>query len=238
MTVAVLCAEALAVAALYLAAARRAGRWPAHRSAAFLAGLCAFVAVLAMPDERLPAHMTQHLALALVVAPLLVAGSPVALALRAAHRPARRVLRAPAAVHPLAGLAAMSFVMVVAHVPAVWERTDAGIAHVGAHAVWLAAGVLFWRPLVGADPVPHRPRAIGRLLLVLLAMVPMAGVGAAMASAQAPWYAGATLADTQAAGAIMWIGGGTLMALAGVAVGWAAVLAEHRRRLRVEEALG
>jgi cytochrome c oxidase assembly factor CtaG len=140
--------------------------------------------------------------------------------------------------HPLAGWAALAIMMVGAHVPAVWNATDHGLAHVGAHAAWLAAGALFWRPLVGVDPVPHRPRTIGRLLLLITAMAPMGAVGSTMLDARTSWYAGATAAATRDAGAIMWIGGGCTLALATIALGWSAALAEHRRQLRAEELLG
>jgi cytochrome c oxidase assembly factor CtaG len=236
--VALLACEALLVGGLYVAAARRVARWPARRSAAFLAGVAVTFTALGLPDGDLRAHMAQHLILALVGAPLLVAGSPLALALRRAHRPARALLRAPVLGHPLLGWFALSIMMVGAHVPAVWNATDHGLAHVGAHAAWVAAGALFWRPLVGVDPVPHRPRAIGRLLALIAAMAPMGAVGSTMLDARAGWYTGATAAATRDAGAIMWIGGGCLLAVATVGLGWSAVLAEHRRQLRLEETLG
>lgn len=181
---AVLTAEAALVAGLYLWAARRVARWPRARTAAFVAGVVVTFGALGLPDARLEVHMAQYLALALVGAPLLVAGSPLALALRAAHRPARALLRAPVLAHPLVGWAALCTMMVVAHVPAVWDATDHGLAHVGAHAAWVAAGALFWRPLLGVDPVPHRPRTIGRLLLLVTAMAPMGAVGSTMLDAR------------------------------------------------------
>jgi putative membrane protein len=233
-----LVAEALLTGGLYVAAARRVARWPARRTATFLAGVAVTFTALGLPDARLEVHMAQHLALALLGAPLLVAGSPLALALRVAHRPVRALLRVPALAHPLVGWTALCIMMVGAHVPAVWDATDHGLAHVGAHAAWLAAGVLFWRPFVGVDPAPHRPRAIGRLLLLIAAMAPMGAVGSTMLDARSAWYAGATAAQTRAAGAIMWIGGGCVLAAATVVLGWSAVADEHRRRLRAEELLG
>lgn len=234
----VLVAEALLVAALYLWAARRVRRWPRARAAAFLAGDAVTFAALGAPDGRLEVHMAQHLVLALVAAPLLVAGSPLALALRAARRPARALLRVPSLGHPLVGWAAMAIMMVGAHVPAVWDATGHGLGHVAAHAAWLAAGALFWRPLIGIDPVPHRPRVIGRLLLMTTAMAPMGAVGATMLDARGAWYAGATAAQTRAAGAVMWIGGGCVLAAATIALGWSAAVEEHRRQVRAEEVLG
>jgi cytochrome c oxidase assembly factor CtaG len=234
----VLAAEAVLVGALYLHAARRVPRWPRRRTAAFLAGLLLTFGALGMPDARLEIHMVQHLLLALVGAPLLVAGSPLALALRFAHRPVRSLLRAPVLAHPIAGWIALAAMMVVAHVPAVWDAAGHGAAHIVAHGAWLAAGVLFWRPLVGVDPVPRRPGPIGRLLLMITAMAPMGAVGSTMLDAQSAWYAGATAAQVRAAGAIMWIGGGCVLAAMTVLLGWRAVVDEHRRQLRIEQVLG
>jgi hypothetical protein len=70
------------------------------------------------------------------------------------------------------------------------------------------------------------------------AMAPMGAVGATMLDARGAWYAGATAAQTRAAGAVMWIGGGCVLAAATIALGWSAAVEEHRRQVRAEEILG
>jgi cytochrome c oxidase assembly factor CtaG len=246
-----LAAMLLSAAALYAAGVRRLGRrWPAARSIPFGAGLLA-VGVALGPldgpaDRLLSAHMAQHMLLLVVAAPLLVLGSPLALALRALHGPWRRALRSllavPALAHPLTGWIVLAAVVVGTHLTPLYELALTHPAvHVLEHMLYLGAGVLFWRPLAGLDPVPHRPALTGRLLLLLTAMAPMALVGVAMLDAEHPWYAHyasrpGALADQHLAAVVMWLGGGIALGAATVAVGWSAVLREHRRQLRLEEA--
>jgi putative membrane protein len=234
----VLLAELAAVAALYLAGARRVRGWPAWRAACFAAGLVALAVALIVLDARrsLTAHMAQHLVLAFAAAPLLVLGSPVALALRATG--ARRALRAAWVARPGVGWVALAATMAVTHVPAVYDATlRHPLVHVAVHVAWLGAAVLFWRVVLGVDPVPHRPGAVGRLLYLLLFTAPMGATGAWLLWSSAPWYAGYSLADQRDAGALMLVAGGLALAATTVAAAWAAILREHRRRLAYEEAI-
>jgi len=246
-----LLAELALATVAYVAGARRVARWPAARTVAFVAGLVvlgvALVALDAAAHRRLSAHMVQHLLVAFVAAPLLVAGSPVALALRATRRTARARRAAPLAAalgHPLLGWAALPAVMALTHFTAVYDAAVAQpVVHAGEHAGYLVAALAFWRPVLGADPVRHRPGAIGRLLYLLLAAGPLALVGVAMQSSTSPWYAAyaqrpGALGDQHAAGALMWAGGGLVLAGLILAVTWSAVEREHRRRLAYEEAIG
>ena len=243
----VLALELVAAGALYGRAARRVRRWPGWRTACFLAGLAAVALALigldAAAHRTLRAHMLQHLLLVFAAAPLLVLGSPGALALRASGRRLRRVLRAPALAHPAIGFAALATTMAVTHVSRIYDAALAHPAlHVAEHVAYLGAAVLFWRPVLGADPVPARPGAVGRLLYLMLASGPLSLVGVAMASSHVPWYAPyaqrpGALADQHAAGELMWVGGG--LALAGITVlcVWAALRREHERRLEYERRL-
>jgi cytochrome c oxidase assembly factor CtaG len=241
----VLAAELLAAAAAYVWAARRVRRWPRWRTGGFVAGLAALaVALVALDgaaDRTLTAHMAQHLVLVYAAAPLLVLGSPIALGLRAAGRPARRLLRGPALAHPLAGWLALPAAMAVTHFSGLYDlAVRHPLVHVGEHALYLAAAVLFWRPVLGADPVPHRPGLAGRVLYLMLAAGPLALVGVAMQASTHPWYqsyAGpGALADQRDAGAVMWVGGGLALAAATMAVAWSGLLREHRRQVAYEAA--
>jgi len=234
----VLVAELLAAAALYRAAARRVRGWPAWRGACFAAGLAVLgVTVLGLDVRRsLTAHMAQHLVLVFVVAPLLVLGSPLALGLRATR--ARRVVRAGWVARPGLGWVALAALMAVSQVPWVYAATVRHpLAHVAEHIAWLGASVLFWRVVAGADPVPHRPGPLGRLLYLLLFSAPMGATGAWLMWSSAPWYAGHSLADQRDAGVLMLVGGGLALAATTVAVAWAAILREHRRQVAYEEAV-
>jgi putative membrane protein len=240
-------AELAMAAVAYLVAARRVPRWPVARTASFLAGLAvvaaALVALDAAAHRRLSAHMVQHLLLAFAAAPLLVAGSPVALALRATRR--RLGARHAAALgHPLLGWAALPAVMALTHFTAAYEiALEHPLAHAAEHAAYLLAALAFWRPVLGADPVRRRPGAVGRLLYLVLAAGPLAIAGVALQSSTRPWYAAyagrpGALSDQHAAGALMWVGGGLVLAVLVLAVTWSAVEREHRRRLAYEEAIG
>ncbi len=243
MTAALVVVELALAGALYARAARRVRGWPPARAAAFGLGLATLAVALLAPDDRgLVAHMGQHLVLALAVAPLIVVGSPVALGLRATGARSRRLLRASWVAHPLLGWTALVAAMTVAHLPAFLDAAERHSSlHVLEHLGLLGAAVLFWRPVLGADPVPHRPGAAGRLLYLLAAAGPMAVLGIALTLSERPWYetygGPHAVADQHAAGALMWVGGGAASAVLTVAAVWSAVVREHRRRLAYERAL-
>lgn len=221
----------VAVGVGYLAAAeigrrrdRRSRRWPSGRTACFLGGLGVLLVALdsgigAGADEHLTAHMVEHMLIWLVVAPLLVAGAPVRLALfalgsvgrrqvaRALHSDPVRVLTGP-----IFSTALFSTVVVATSVPAFFDLTlENDLVHVAEHALYLLTAVLVWAPLIRADPLPHRLGAGGRCLCVVACMVPMAAISVWLLTAGAPVYApyqealGATAAlhDQRVAGLIM-----------------------------------
>jgi putative membrane protein len=234
----VLVAELLAAAALYRAGARRVRGWPGWRGACFAAGLAVLGGALLVLDGRrsLTAHMAQHLVLVFAAAPLLVLGSPLSLALRATR--ARHAMRAAWVARPGVGWVALAMLMAVSQVPWLYAVTlRHPLAHVAEHAAWLGAAVLFWRVVAGADPVPHRPGPLGRLLYLLLFSAPMGATGAWLMWSSAPWYAGHSLADQRDAGVLMLVGGGLALAATTVAVAWAAILREHRRQVAYEQAV-
>jgi putative membrane protein len=94
----------VAAGVIYLGAAevgrrrdRRSRRWPLGRTACFLGGLAVLLVALdsgigASADEHLSAHMVEHMLIWLAVAPLLVAGAPLRLALFATGSAGRRRL--------------------------------------------------------------------------------------------------------------------------------------------------
>ena len=259
-------AAVTAVAGLYLAGAarlayagagggeRRTGAWPATRTVAFLAGLGVLAAALLIPraDELLSAHVVEHLLMAMVAAPLIASGAPAALALRALRGPVRRSLAdavrsrpARMLTRPSVAWALLAATTVGVHLPAVYEAALGSPAlHAVEHLLLLGAAVLFWLPLVGVNPVRHRPSALGGVLLLLLAMLPMTAVGVTLAGwsevvypahVEAARELGASaLADQRAAGTIMWVGGSLLLAAAVLAFGMRALLREERREVARE----
>jgi len=238
---------------------RRVRRWPARRTAAFAVGLgVVAIALLSGVDawaERLQSvHMVQHALLLLAAPPLLAAGAPISLGLRALHGPARqrlaRALRTPAVAvvaHPLTGLLALSAAMLAAHLTPLAEAvTTDPLLHAAEHIGLLTAGLLFWLPLVGADPGPWRPGALMRAGWLLAAMAPMGALSAALLTAapRSPHYAASAAAvgvdpaaDERAAAAIMWIGGSVLVTVA-LLILTGQALWEEERRMRRREAVG
>ncbi|MCH8900861.1 MAG: cytochrome c oxidase assembly protein [Chloroflexi bacterium] len=104
----------------------------------------------------LSAHVVELVMITLVAAPLLIAGTPgwlVDYALRSAGvaRVARLV------THPLVGLGAYNGVLLITHLPFFyeWALRNEG-PHFLMHAMWFAAGVLMWWPIL--SPTPQLPR--------------------------------------------------------------------------------
>ena len=250
----------LAAAAAYLvmdARVRRAGgrgvspgrRWT------FLVGIGVLLAALIGPVDAavatsFSAHMIQHLMLTMVAAPLLLMGTPITLALRAwPGAPRRRLLGAirsrPARLvaHPLVAWSAFFAVIWGSHLTGVYDAAlQSEALHAAEHVTYLAAALLFWMPVVGADPAPSVLSYPARILYLFCAMPAMAFLGLALLSANHALYAtyaraeggAAALADQHTAGAIMWAGTMFLVvpALAAVLLDW--MRADDREAARLD----
>ena len=252
-------------AALYLLAVRRVNRrapsqpWPVRETVCFLAGLATVaVAVVGPPgaydDTFFYAHMTQHILLMMVAAPLLVLGDPVLLVLRVAGRSLRtrrlvplyrsRVLQGLA--NPVFGWVLFVGVMTVSHVPAVY---DYALGHPVVHdfvehPVYLFCALVFFYPLLSPTAGPHHvPRGL-RVLSMFTVMVPMAILGFLVYAAPHvayPFYAHVArsfgpgpLADQRLAGALMWVSSMVLGVAWVVGAGLSWLRAEERRGRRVD----
>jgi putative membrane protein len=237
---------------LYLICARRlAAAWPARRTLSFLAGVSAVLLALqsgldAYDDELLSVHMAQHMLLLLVAPALLLGGRPLLLALRSLP-PARRgaaarmLVRARPFTAPVPALAAFGAVVILTHLPPFYDATlRQPLLHDIEHALYLGAGLVMWSPLLDGDPVPRRRlNGIAKLVYLILAMMPMALVGAYLnrhATLVYPAYGPPARAlgvsavnDQGQAGAIMWVAGGVIMTAVGLWAAMAAMLAEERR---------
>jgi cytochrome c oxidase assembly factor CtaG len=247
-------------AVAYLVAARVAGRagrpWPARRSAAFLVGLALLAVSLASGVHRygetlLSLHMVQHLAMTLVAVPLLLLGAPVTLILRMTRGRARRAVAAAVASPPVRALASplvawplLAGVMLVSHLTGLYDLAlRSPLVHDLEHAGYLLAALLFWSPVVGADPGPRAAPVTG-IVYILLAMAPMGLIGATLMSAPEVRYPAyesaaaalgtAAIADQRLGAAVMWVGGGLVLGAAGLLFAWRAVTAEEERAVRRE----
>jgi len=223
----------VATGLLYLLAAkvgsrrdRRRRAWPGGRTICFLAGLAVLIADLysgigTEADTRLSVHMVEHMVMWIVVAPLLVAGAPVRLALFALPRPKRRILarglhsRAVSAVTgPVGSVSLFTGLLLVTHLPIVYGLALGNdYVHEAEHGLYLLTALLVWAPLIGADPLPRRPGPRGRLACMGACMLPMALIAAWLGTAPDPVYGHylhtlgpAALGDQHAAATIMWAG--------------------------------
>ena len=241
-------------------AAHPANRQPAYRSWLFLGGLAAIGVALVSPIEAyegqlFSVHMVQHMLLELLAAPLLLAGAPITLALRVAGPSARRRLLAvlqSRIVHVIS-FPAIAWVLFAAvnwgwHFSVLYDDALENVAlHYLQHATFLGAALLFWWPVIGADPSPWRLPHPVRLLYLFLAMPQNSFLGVALMSASTVLYPhyvtnardwGMSPLDDQAlGGVIMWVVGDVAF-LAGmmiVVLLW--MRHEDRRTVRLDRRL-
>jgi cytochrome c oxidase assembly factor CtaG len=210
-------------------------RFTPARLGAFLAGLAAVFVAVASPLDAFAAlllqvHMAQHLLLMMIAPPLLWLGAPAAPLLRGLPSPIAKAwlgpfLAAPglrraarALVHPVASWTLFALTVLAWHLPGPYQLALRAPAwHQAEHLSFLAAGLLFWFPIVQPWPsVPVWPRwtMIPYLLLadvqntVLSALFTFSDRVIYPAYAAAPRLWGIAPLDDQAvAGALMWVPG-------------------------------
>lgn len=200
----------IALAALWYAAGvhrlwRRAGRGRGVtrlHAAAFSAGMALLALAVLSPlhdaaERLLWAHMIQHELLMVLAAPLLVLGRPLQ---AFAHVVPLRLPRFFS--DPLVAWTAHAAAIWLWHLPAAFDAALGSEAwHFAQHASFLATAVIFWWTIAArAD--------LGALLSLFSTMIYTGALGALLAFARAPWYAGFALDDQQLAGLIMWVPAG------------------------------
>jgi putative copper resistance protein D len=235
----------VALVAAYHLATGAAGRpWPRGRRVAFDSGVAVVVLAVGSPLDAyagalLSVHMVQHLLLTLVGAPLILLGRPVSAARRSetGRRLLPRMFRSPAAhavTHPVVTWSLYAGVLWGTHFTPVYQAAlESELVHALEHAAYVGAALLFWFPVIGADPSPRRLPYPARLLYLFLAGPVGAFLGLAINQAAVPLYrhyatverawGPSPLADQQAAGLVMWTAGGLgmLVAVLVVAAAWA-----------------
>jgi cytochrome c oxidase assembly factor CtaG len=155
------------------------------------------------------AHMVEHMVLTLVLAPAFAAG-----------------LRVRVPLPPAIALLQFTVVVLVVHVPAVWDATHGDVVlRVAVDAATLASAVVFWRPAL--DPEASLG-ALARAVYLMLAMPAMSLVGVLLDFVDRPLYDGVSLADQHRAGALMWGVGSAVTAVILVAAVWAHLLREEK----------
>lgn len=202
------------------------------------AGLLLLLAATSWPVGLLGAgylltvHSVQHLAIAVVAAPLLLLGTPAWLA-QAALRPRGVHLAVRGVTHPLVAIVVFNAVFVLSHLPAVVDTvhpTQAGTF--ATTTAFLVAGLLVWWPIVGPVPINRLPQLLVLPYLFLQFVLPKLPAGILIFSEQPMfdlyrdadrvWAGFSASTDQQVAGAIIWLVGGTIIVLAigGVLVHW------------------
>ncbi|MFI6275520.1 cytochrome c oxidase assembly protein [Streptomyces sp. NPDC050988] len=212
---------------------RRGDAWPVGRTVSFVVGVLSVMLVLCtgLNDYGMvmfSVHMVQHMVISMLSPILILLGAPITLALRALptagrdrkgprelllmflHSRLMRVVTHPAFTIPLfiASLYALYFT------PIFDFLMDSKTGHVAMMCHFLAVGLVFFWPIMGVDPGPHRPGYLMRMLELFAGMPFHAFFGIALMMASEPMvqtYKNPpsslgidALADQTAAGGIAW----------------------------------
>lgn len=212
---------------------RRGDKWPVSRCVAWVVGVLtvALVMCTGLNDYGMvlfSVHMVQHMVISMLSPILLLLGAPVTLALRALPTAGRdrkgprellvallhsrylRVVTHPAFTIPLfiASLYGLYFT------PLFDFLMGSMVGHIVMMVHFLVVGLVFFWPIMGVDPGPHRPGYVMRMLELFAGMPFHAFFGIALMMGSEPMirtYAhpsaslGVTaLSDQTAAGGIAW----------------------------------
>jgi len=221
----------LLAAGLYSWAVRRvrkAGTWSRWASGCFytalaLLGLTYLGPIAAWSHTFFWAHMTQHLVVMMVAAPLLVLANPVTLAFRASSPATRRrwvvpILRSRAMrilTNPAVTWVLFAGALLATHFTPFYDLAlrNHDLDYFVEQPLYLIAAFVFYFPLIGSNLQPRRPSHAVRLLSLGTMMFPEALVGAVIYFASVPLYSAfdavrpfgpSVLDDQRLAGALMW----------------------------------
>ena len=166
------------------------------RPLCFGAGMIVAFLALQSPIDRggdeflFSLHMTQHLLLMMVAPPLVLLGicgaRPLA---RVRYRAARRAWWA--ATRPWPALVIFNAVMLVWHVPSLYDSTlTVEPVHILEHISFIAVGVIFWWPVV--DPIRDSRTVtvtpLTKIAILVVSGIPTTVLGLIFALAPNPFY--------------------------------------------------
>ncbi|MEU8034842.1 cytochrome c oxidase assembly protein [Streptomyces sp. NPDC049099] len=212
---------------------RRGDAWPVGRTVAYVVGVLTIALVMCtrLNDYGMvmfSVHMVQHMIISMLSPILILLGAPVTLALRALptagrgrkgprelllallHSRYMRIITHPAFTIPLfiASLYALYFT------PMFDSLMGSRAGHIAMMVHFLAVGVVFFWPIIGVDPGPHRPGHLMRMLELFAGMPFHAFFGIALMMASTPMVETFrnppaslgidALSDQNAAGGIAW----------------------------------
>jgi putative membrane protein len=242
---------AVVVAYCYgVARVRSSGRnWPAFRTVSFALGVASLAAVLqsafAAYDDLLWVHMTQHLVLMMVAAPLLAMGAPVRLCFAAGsgsvrrfvaeilHDPSMRLITGTTAavLLPLDYFGSMAVYLLTP----LYRLSEVNQGfHEFVHVYFLACGLMFWVPMLGQDPVAWRPTVRLKFILVTAGVPIYVAISAAM-FAEGRFISAAHSLDDIHRGAVAMLVGGVVLTLMGDAL---VMWCERRRASTIRQRAG
>ncbi|MFB8776670.1 cytochrome c oxidase assembly protein [Streptomyces broussonetiae] len=212
---------------------RRGDKWPVGRTVAFAGGVLTIALVMCtkLNDYGMvmfSVHMVQHMVISMLSPILILLGAPITLALRALP-PAGRGRKGPREL--LLALLHSRYLRVITHpgftipmfiaslyalyfTPLFDFLMESKPGHIAMMVHFLAVGLVFFWPIMGIDPGPHRPGYLMRMLELFAGMPFHAFFGIALMMASTPMvdtYAHPpaslgidALSDQNAAGGIAW----------------------------------
>ncbi|MGW5609875.1 cytochrome c oxidase assembly protein [Streptomyces sp. NPDC003753] len=212
---------------------RRGDKWPAGRTLSYVVGV--LIVLLTMCTRlndygmvMFSVHMVQHMLISMLAPILILLGAPITLALRALPTAGRgrkgprelllmllhsrylRIITHPAFTIPLfiASLYGLYFT------PLFDFLMGSKAGHIAMMVHFLAVGLVFFWPIMGVDPGPHRPGHLMRMLELFAGMPFHAFFGIALMMASTPMVDAYrnppaslgidALADQTSAGGIAW----------------------------------
>ncbi|MFD5573519.1 cytochrome c oxidase assembly protein [Streptomyces cadmiisoli] len=212
---------------------RRGDKWPVGRTVSFAAGV---LSIGLMMCTRLndygtvmfSVHMVQHMVISMLSPIMILLGAPITLALRALP-PAGRGRKGPREL--LLAVLHSRYMRIVTHpvftiplfiaslyglyfTPLFDFLMESKVGHTSMMVHFLAVGLVFFWPIMGVDPGPHRPGYLMRMLELFAGMPFHAFFGIALMMASGPMIGTYSdppaslgidaLADQNAAGGIAW----------------------------------
>ncbi|WP_405595859.1 cytochrome c oxidase assembly protein [Streptomyces sp. NBC_01410] len=213
---------------------RRGDSWPVGRTVCFTVGVLSVALVMCtkLNDYGMvmfSVHMVQHMVISMLSPIVLLLGAPVTLALRALPVASRRGSKGPREL--LLALLHSRYMRIVTHPaftiplfiaslyglyfsPLFDFLMESKTGHLAMMVHFLAVGLVFFWPIMGIDPGPHRPGYVIRMLELFAGMPFHAFFGIALMMATEPMISAYSnppaslgidaLTDQNAAGGIAW----------------------------------
>lgn len=213
---------------------RRGDSWPVSRTVFWVAGVLSIALVMCtkLNDYGMvmfSVHMVQHMVISMLSPILLLLGAPITLALRALPVSAKRGRKGPREL--LLALLHSRYMRIITHpvftiplfiaslyalyfTPLFDFLMESTPGHIAMMVHFLAVGLVFFWPIMGVDPGPHRPGYVMRMLELFAGMPFHAFFGISLMMASEPMvktYADPpaslgidALSDQNAAGGIAW----------------------------------